>query len=554
MSVAQVDHSSPLAPAPSASLAPAASLMPTPSALLMPPPAFNNNAVSTLATVPTAQLQSRRVMRRTNGGFLGARLAADDDADDTADAVGADTMLHDDEQPATRSPSAALPDAPPIALEFALTLESRGTEAMPVRGVVTLRAPAETEAPRVPADLVFVLDVSGSMAGDKMDMLQRTLRWLASDACLTPDDRVAVVAFDDSAWVEMPLRFMNAQGKATLTAVADSLRPRGGTDIAAGIKKAVEMLTARRFVNASTAVLLLSDGEDPSAKLKSEGTMRALAQVATVRAVGLGEEHDAALLKHLADVGRGDYAFANEAKEVAPTVGAAVSSATTAVASRLKELSVTAHFSDGTEKVLLTKNELGTMAAAEVKHFCFTTETQPTHLEAHMEYHAPGAAVAKVVSALKALPVGDGAPAPRETLVLVELQELREHTTAAAAEVSHILQNTNDPNDDAGVRCRAVLEAVVQRIQASSVAAEPMAVALLADLEWMLVSFRGGSWRAYAGGARGGSLAAVMSVQARHTTMRATGSLGGALYATPSVVRTARDAIHATMRLDDDDA
>ena len=427
-----------------------------------------------------------------------------------------------------------------------------------MRGVVTLRAPAETEAPRVPADLVFVLDVSGSMSGEKMDMLQRTLRWLASDACLTPDDRVAVVAFDDSAWVEMPLRFMNADGKRTLTAVADSLRPRGGTDIAAGIEKAVDMLLARRFVGASSAVLLLSDGEDPSAKLKSEGTMRALAQVATVRAVGLGEEHDAALLKHLADAGRGDYAFANEAKEVAPTVGAAVSTATTAVASRLKELSVTAHFSDGTEEMVLTKNELGTMAAGEVKHFCLLTKKQPTHLEAHMEYHAPGAAVAKVVSALKALPVGDGAPAPRETLVLVELQELREHTTAAAAEVSHILQNTNDPNDDAGVRCRAVLEAAVRRIEASSVAAEPMAVELLADLEWMLVSFRGGSWRAYAGGGRGGSLAAVMSVQARHTTMRATGTgslgAGGALYATPSVVRTARDAIHATQRLDDDDA
>jgi uncharacterized protein YegL len=425
-----------------------------------------------------------------------------------------------------------------------------------VRGVVTLRAPPETEAPRVPADLVFVLDMSGSMAGSKMDMLKLTLRWLASDACLTPDDRVAVIAFDDAAWVEMPLRFMNSNGKATLSAVANGLRPRGGTDVAAGMEKATDMLAARRFVNASTAVLLLSDGEDHQAKLKCEPVMAALAPVATVRAVGLGEAHDAALLKHLADAARGDYAFANEAKDVAPAIGAAVGAATTAVASRLKELQVVAHFSGGTEKVVLTKHELGTMCCGEVKHFCFSTETPPTRTEAHLEYHAPGVAVAKVASALKKLPEGDGAPAPREMLVLVELQELREATTAAAAEVSRILQSDHDPNDDAGVRCRDVLEAAVRRIEASSVAAEPMAVALLADLDWMLVGFRERGWQAYAGATRGGSLAAVMSVQARHTSMRATGSLGGGdamLYATPSIARTTRDAVHATQRLTDDD-
>ena len=531
----------------------------------MPTPSYSNNA---LGAAPTAQMQSeappvgaiisyearlqtqllnRRVMRRTSGGFHAARLAA---ADDAADGTGADALLQD-EQPAVRSPAAALPDAPPISLEFALTLESRGSEAAPVRGVVTLRAPPETEAPRVPTDMVLVLDVSGSMAGDKMEMLKRTLRWMASDACLTPDDRVAVIAFDDAAWVEMPLRFMNAHGKATLSAVADGLRPRGGTDVSSGMEKATDMLASRRFVNASTAVLLLSDGEDHQAKLKCEPIMRSLAPAATVRAVGLGADHDASLMKHIADAARGEYAFAAEAADVAPTVGAAVSAATTAVASRLKELQVTAHFPGGTEKVVLTKSELGTMCCGEVKHYCFTTDTPPTRLEAHLEYHAPGAAVAKVASALKKLPEGDGAPAPRETLVLVELQWLREETTAAATEVSRILQSENDPNDDAGVRCRDILEAAVRRIEASSVASEPTAVALLADLEWMLVGFRERGWQAYAGGARGGTLAAVMSVQARHTGMRATGSLGGgdALYATPNTIRTMRDAVHATQRL-----
>lgn len=539
------DRSTPVPPpAPPVPLAPAASLMPTPA-----------YPTTRLAAAPTAQPPTqpadRRVLRRTGGGFHAARLAViEDDA-----VVGeGDTALHD-ELPATLSPAAALTDVPPITIEFALSVASRGTETAPVRGVVTLRAPSETQTPRVHADLVFVLDVSGSMAGDKMDMLKRTLRWLASDACLTADDRVAVVAFDDTAWVEMPLRFMNAQGRDTLAAVGGRMCQRGGTEISSGMKKATDMLAARRYVNSSTAVLLMSDGEDHEAKLKSEPIMRALSAVATVRAVGLGVDHDAALLKHIADAARGEYAFANQAADVAPTVGAAVAAATTSVASRLKEMQVTAHFTDGTEKVILTKHELGTMCCGEAKHFCLSTDTPPTRLEAHLEYYMPGAAVTKLVSALKELPEGDGAPAPRETLVFVELQELREATTAAAAEVSRIMQSVHDSMDNAGRQCRDILKAAVLRIESSSVATESTAVALLADLEWMMQGFTGRSWQSHARGAGGGSLAAVLSVQARHTGMRATGSLGGGdyLYATPSTIRTARDAVHATQLMNDDD-
>ena len=101
----------------------------------MAQPAFTNNAA--LVAAPTAvanqseappvgaiisyeaqlqtQLLSRRVMRRTNGGFHAARMAA---AADDAGVVGADAHLQD-EQPAARSPTstpgkgAAPPYKPP---------------------------------------------------------------------------------------------------------------------------------------------------------------------------------------------------------------------------------------------------------------------------------------------------------------------------------------------------------------------------------------------------------------------------------------------------------
>jgi Mg-chelatase subunit ChlD len=494
-------------------------------------------------TLGTAATMAIQIGLQPAASYVIRRGAVDAAADAAAEAAA----LLDELPVEPRSPAAAPPEAQPITLEITLTVETRGSEdtAQAVRGVVTLRAPVEAAAPRVAADLVFVLDVSGSMTGSKIDMVQRSLRWLASDACLTALDRVAIIAFDDVADVKMPLRFMNSDGKRGLETVANNLRPRGGTSIKAGLDKALSVLSARRFVNASTAVIFLSDGEDATARLACDPILMAIAAVASVRVVGLGIDHDAALLKHIADAAHGEYAFAAEALDVAPTIGSAVSAATSAVASRLKELTVVAHFPSA-ERVVLTKPELGTLCSDEVKHYCFASAVPPTRFEARLEYYEPGAAMPKFISAVKALPPGDGEYSANDTLILIELQELREATTAATAEVSRILQSAT--LDDAGLRCRGVLEAVVQRIEISAVASEPMAVALLADLTWMLqVCERGGNF----GGGGGGVLAATISLHARHATMRATGTgaIGGgeALYATPSIARSTRDAIRGTL-------
>jgi Mg-chelatase subunit ChlD len=502
----------------------------------------------------------------------------------------ADSLLLDEVPPAGAQPADARDGdssqhtADAVKLEITLTKSTRSVGArtpddVVTRGVVSIKATPDTR--RVPADLVFVLDVSGSMTGNRMDMLQRTLRWLASDACLSPSDRVAVIAFDDTAWIELPLRFMTTEGKAMLRAVADGLGPRGGTDIASGLNKAADVLSARRYINASTAVLLLSDGDDHRAKIRSQTALHALAPVCTVRAVGVGSDHDAALLKHVADTARGEYAFAVEAKEVAPTIGSAVGAAFTTVASRLKELTVTALMPDGTEHIVLTKHEIGTLCCAETKHYTFTCpkdlSEDPVHVEAHLEYHAPGKSDETLTSTLFALPDatatgGDtpsavGAPASSEAMALVRLQEMREETAAAAAEVSRIMQahasGQLDEGDDARQQCLAVIEDAVRRIEASGeLAADPLALALLEDLRWMQSGFQSRGWHAVGAATLGGGglspgaaplngsmgLAAMISVQARHTSMRATGTFRSSdvLYATPSIAQVTRSAVDAT--------
>jgi hypothetical protein len=154
-------------------------------------------------------------------------------------------------------------------------------------------------------------------------------------------------------------------------------------------------------------------------------------------------------------------------------------------------------------------------------------------------------------------------------MALVRLQEMREETAAAAAEVSRIMQahasGQLDEGADSRQQCLAVIEDAVRRIEASGeLATDPLALALLEDLRWMQSGFQSRGWHAVgtatlgSGGLSPGAaplngsmgLAAMISVQARHTSMRATGTFRSSdiLYATPSIAQVTRDAVDATQR------
>ena len=69
---------------------------------------------------------------------------------------------------------------------------------------VTLVAPLSDRAKqRPPVDVAFVLDRSGSMAGEKIELARDAI--LQGIAMLKPTDRFAVVAYDDAVDVVMPL-------------------------------------------------------------------------------------------------------------------------------------------------------------------------------------------------------------------------------------------------------------------------------------------------------------------------------------------------------------
>lgn len=187
--------------------------------------------------------------------------------------------------------------------------------------VVALRLQAPQAPPagdRAPIDLALVLDRSGSMAGRKFELARkaaaRALR------LLHPDDRFALVVFDDEVNVVAPAQAARPEAVALALASLRRVEPRGSTDLCAGwlqgCEQAVTALTSERMARC----LLLTDGlanvgvTDPSALVELASRWHARGVVTT--AFGVGSDFDEELLQKMALAARGHFYFIEEAAQV----------------------------------------------------------------------------------------------------------------------------------------------------------------------------------------------------------------------------------------------
>ena len=162
-------------------------------------------------------------------------------------------------------------------------------------------------------DLVLVLDVSGSMQGDKFDELKRAVQRVVSLA--SSDDRVCVVVFSHEAARLCRLLRMTAQGKAELLDKLARLGAYGGTDIVAGLTCGLDVMQQRRFRNEVASVVLLTDGQDDHARGRFAALVRRAEHVGSaLYAFGLGADHDATLLQCLAECARTPFTYLENAE------------------------------------------------------------------------------------------------------------------------------------------------------------------------------------------------------------------------------------------------
>ncbi len=151
-------------------------------------------------------------------------------------------------------------------------------------------------APTQPADVVLVIDVSGSMSenGKLESAQQAALAFLSQMDWKT--DQAAIVAFSDTAFTAQELTPNRA---AAQTAIA-SLTSMDMTDLAAGLREGTRILSGvTHRLSAIAALVLLSDGKSDPATAE-QASRQAQAQGIVVYAVSLGDDADRLLMQAIA--------------------------------------------------------------------------------------------------------------------------------------------------------------------------------------------------------------------------------------------------------------
>jgi len=178
-----------------------------------------------------------------------------------------------------------------------------------VRVAVTSRPLSEAQRP--PANLVFLIDVSGSMSDDtKLPLLKRSLRLLIEQ--LGAEDRVAIVTYAGSASVA--LNPTPGDSTREILAAIDRLSAGGSTNGSDGIRQAYRLARQEYRRDGAARVILASDG-DFNAGITNDQQLGELIEsearsgiYLTVLGVGMGSRQDRRF-ESLADHGNGFYAY-----------------------------------------------------------------------------------------------------------------------------------------------------------------------------------------------------------------------------------------------------
>jgi Ca-activated chloride channel family protein len=180
-----------------------------------------------------------------------------------------------------------------------------------------LKAREVTRAQRQPASLVFVIDVSGSMAqGGRLELVKRALTLLVEQ--LDARDRVGIVVYGSTprALLEPTI----ATDRARIRAAIEDLAPEGSTYVQAGLELAYRMAASMPGAAHKKRLVLCSDGVANVGLTDGDAIVQAVrreaAQGVTLSAVGFGMgNYNDALMERLAQLGDGNYAYVDRESE-----------------------------------------------------------------------------------------------------------------------------------------------------------------------------------------------------------------------------------------------
>uniref|UniRef100_A0A8C1KH89 Inter-alpha-trypsin inhibitor heavy chain 3b n=1 Tax=Cyprinus carpio TaxID=7962 RepID=A0A8C1KH89_CYPCA len=131
---------------------------------------------------------------------------------------------------------------------------------------------APSDVSRIPKNVVFIIDRSGSMHGKKIDQTRLALLRILSD--LDEDDHFGLITFDSevSLWKRELLKATETNLENAKSFVKE-IRDRGATDINAAVLQGVDMISRHPREGTASILILLTDGDPTSGETNKDKIM-----------------------------------------------------------------------------------------------------------------------------------------------------------------------------------------------------------------------------------------------------------------------------------------
>jgi len=168
---------------------------------------------------------------------------------------------------------------------------------------------------RLPLNLGVVIDRSGSMYDERrLEFVVEAVKFLADN--VTTDDKIAVIAFADKAQVVLQPDQIHDRGavRRALDDI-DLLEIGGGTQMALGMRAAIDQVSRNLAANRLNRVLVLTDGQTYEETACIDLASQNRDQM-SFSAMGVGVEFNEKLLMRIAQDSHGKYHFIGNAEEI----------------------------------------------------------------------------------------------------------------------------------------------------------------------------------------------------------------------------------------------
>ena len=186
---------------------------------------------------------------------------------------------------------------------------------------INLSSPqSEDSEKKCNADLICVIDISGSMMGQKIYQVKESLKTLLN--LMDEKDRICLILFNEKGENYYKLNYLNKDTKKNLIEKINQIDAYGGTNILSGLEIAIDVLKKECHNEKSvSSILLLSDGCDnymndiqlaDSLKRLTKGFGLSF----TLNTFGYGNDHDEKIMNKLANLRDGSFFFVEDYSKI----------------------------------------------------------------------------------------------------------------------------------------------------------------------------------------------------------------------------------------------